>query len=270
MVNRSIVAALAVLAWFALGGEAQAQCSGQPNANSVCAGPSSGGAGLPVFRPLVSADMPTPLSAPIVVNTTVITGGTNLSLPYNKAGVYGEFVMGGDCTLGSGTFPNINCTKTGGTTFAPSATTDATNASNISTGTLLGARIDTATAANFRAGATGKVLIADQVYTSEVAITFSATPTFDFSTFLNASITLTANITSITFSNMKAGQAGLLRFIQDGTGGRTIPPTVNANLKCAGGCNYVLSTAASAVDVIGYTCLATNYCVGGALLANVK
>jgi hypothetical protein len=244
-------------------------CTGQPNANQVCAGPSSGGSGLPGWRGLVGADMPAPLTAPIVVNSTVITGGVNLRLPYNNNGIYGEYVLGGDCSF-TGTFPSLTCTKTGGVNFAASATTDATNATNIGSGTLATARVDTATAANFRAGTANKVLIADQVFTAEVAVTYGTTTTFDFSTFINASVTLTGNITTITFSNMKAGQAGLIRFIQDGTGSRTIPTTINSNLKCAGGCSYTLSTAANAVDVLGYTCLSTSYCIGGSLLKDVK
>jgi hypothetical protein len=246
---------------------AQAQCSGQPSANQFCAGPSSGGSGLPGWRAMVGADLPTPISAPIQVNTTVITGGTNGLTPYNNAGKYGEFTLGGDCTLA---VPNITCTKTGGAAFAASATTDATNASNIGSGTLGTARLNMAVAADFRAGTAGKVLPADQVFTTEVAVTYGATTTFDFNTFINASVTLTGNITTVTLTNVKAGQAGLLRFIQDSTGSRTIPTALNSTFKCAGGCNYVLSTAANAVDIIGYTCLSATYCVGGALLKGVQ
>lgn len=55
---------LAVIFWavfglglFAEGASAQ-NCTGQPSANKVCAGPSSGGGGFPGFRSLVSADLP--------------------------------------------------------------------------------------------------------------------------------------------------------------------------------------------------------------------
>jgi hypothetical protein len=130
--------------------------------------------------------------------------------------------------------------------------------------------LDLATSAQFAAATANKVLAADKVFMAEVAVTYGTTTTFDFSTFINAAVTLTGNITTVTFTNVKAGQAGLLRFIQDGTGSRTIPATINSTLKCAGGCNYVLSTAASAVDIIGYTCLSATYCVGGALLKGVQ
>lgn len=49
----------ALVAGFLLGApEAQAQCTGTPNANTICAGPSSGGAGFPNFRNMVTGDIP--------------------------------------------------------------------------------------------------------------------------------------------------------------------------------------------------------------------
>jgi hypothetical protein len=137
---------------------------------------------------MVGADLPTPITAPIAVNSTVITGGTAGRIPYNNSGTYGEFVMGGDCTFAA---PNVTCTKTGGAAFATSATTDTTNATNIASGTLNSARVDQATAANFMAAAANKILPADKVFTAEVAVTYGTTTTFDFSTFINASVTLT-------------------------------------------------------------------------------
>lgn len=51
---------IGLLAVVALAGGAQAQsCSGTPNANTTCAGPSSGGSGFPSFRSQVNGDLPT-------------------------------------------------------------------------------------------------------------------------------------------------------------------------------------------------------------------
>lgn len=69
-------------------------------------------------------------------------GGTNGQLQYNSLGAFGGFTLGGDCTLNR---PNLTCTKTNGVSFAPSATTDTTNAGNISAGTLGTARGGTGT-----------------------------------------------------------------------------------------------------------------------------
>jgi hypothetical protein len=63
--------------------------------------------------------------------------GTPGQIQFNDAGNFGGFTMAGDCTVAE---PNITCTKTNGVAFAPSATTNALNASNISSGTLATAR----------------------------------------------------------------------------------------------------------------------------------
>jgi hypothetical protein len=293
MVTRSVMlrAALAVAALlFVLGGEARAQCSGQASGNNVCATP-SGAAGLPYLRPLVAADIPTLPPVGITNGTTTITGGATGRMAFNNGGIYTEYVVAGDCTFSA---PNFTCTKTGGLNFASSATTDTTNATNIGAGTLANARLatghvvagtgltggslpgggtvaaDIATVAQFSGATANKLLAADKVFTPEVTVTYGTTTTFDFSTFINAAVTLTGNITTVTFTNVKAGQAGLIRFIQDSTGSRTIPATINSTLKCAGGCSYTLTATANAVDVLGYTCLSATYCIGGALLKDVK
>lgn len=129
--------------------------------------------------------------------------------------------------------------------------------------------LNIASAANFESGTANKILDAAGVFTSETTTTFSATPTFDFSTFFNTKITLTANITSITCSNQKAGQSGTIRFIQDATGSRTLPATFGCNFKFAGGTQPVLTTTANAVDAMAYSCSATNYCVAS-LIKNVQ
>lgn len=60
-------------------------------------------------------------------------GGFNGQLQYNNFGSFGGFTIGGDCSL---TLPILTCTKTGGVPFAPSATINALNATNINSGVL--------------------------------------------------------------------------------------------------------------------------------------
>lgn len=83
-------------------------------------------------------------------NTWVLEGsapaGATGAIQYNNAGVPGGFAMAGDCTISiSGSTGTMTCAKTGGVSFAPSATTDTTNAANISSGTLNTARLPTPT-----------------------------------------------------------------------------------------------------------------------------
>ena len=65
-------------------------------------------------------------------------GGTNGQVQYNNLGSFGGFTPAGDCVLSR---PNFVCTSTNGVPFASSATTDTTNASNISSGTLDNGRL---------------------------------------------------------------------------------------------------------------------------------
>jgi len=116
-----------------------------------------------------------------------------------------------------------------------------------------------ATAAQYYAGVVASTPIAPSViYPTEVAVTFGATTTFDFSTFINASVTLTGNITTMSVANVTAGKAGTVAFIQDGTGGRTT--VFNSIFKFSGG-TPSLSSTASAVDVLSYSCRSATFCV---------
>lgn len=78
--------------------------------------------------------------------------------------------------------------------------------------------------------------VAGRAYTTPVDVAFSATPTFNTSLsnvfHLGA---LTGNVTSMTISNAAAGQAMNIRFVQDGTGGRTV--TLPASVKAVGSVN---------------------------------
>ena len=88
---------------------------------------------------------------------------------------------------------------------------------------------------------------------------------FRSNTFINTKVTLTGNITTMTCSNFKAGQAGMITFIQDGTGSRT---TVwCSTFKFAGGSAPTLTTTASATDTLVFNCRTSTFCVASLIKA---
>ena len=124
-------------------------------------------------------------------------------------------------------------------------------------------RVDVASASNFQAGTANKILDASVVFSAETTTTYGATTAFDFNTFINSKVTLTGNITTLNCSNMKAGQAGTIAFIQDGTGSRTAAfntGTCSTTLKFASATFPTLTTSASAIDILSYSCRSSSYC----------
>lgn len=81
-------------------------------------------------------------------------------------------------------------------------------------------------------------------------LTDGATITPDFAAGNNFSVTLGGNRTLANPTNLTAGQSGVIVVTQDGTGGRTL--AFGSNWKFPGGTAPVLTTTASAVDVISY------------------
>ena len=80
--------------------------------------------------------------------------------------------------------------------------------------------------------------------------------TLDFTANQNFVLTLTGNVTLDNPSTEQVGQAGVIVFIQDGTGSRTV--TLGTDYETAAGAGLTLSTAASAVDIVPYFVKAAN------------
>jgi hypothetical protein len=123
-----------------------------------------------------------------------------------------------------------------------------------------------ATGSQYQSGASSVLVPASVIYSAEATITFGSTISIDTTTFINAAVTLTGNITTMNFTPM-VGKSFQIRFIQDSTGGRS---TVwNSLLKFPGGVTPTLSTIAGAVDVLEGSCITVNFCAAS-LLQNVK
>ena len=78
----------------------------------------------------------------------------------------------------------------------------------------------------------------------------SGNVTLDFQANQNFVLTLTGNVTLDNPSTEAVGQSGIIVFIQDGTGSRTL--SLGTDYETPAGAGISLSTAASAVDVVPY------------------
>lgn len=132
------------------------------------------------------------------------------------------------------------------------------------------ASVALATAANMYTAAANVIVPASVIYPSEVTITYGGTTTIDFDTLINGAVTLTGNITTLTLTNVRAGKAGQIRFIQSGAGSFTWPAGGNTIFKYAGGALPALTTGSTtAVDVLTYSCSSATFCVAS-LLKDVR
>lgn len=153
-------------------------------------------------------------------------------------------------TLGTAAF-------TASTTYATASHPH--SAADINAGTLAAARVPSATIADYRAASDGVFLQPGQVWDSlaEVELTDAANIAWDMSAGINFKVTLGGNRTLDLPSNVKAGQSGTIRVIQDGTGSRTL--TLASGLKPAWGVAPVMDTTAAAEDFLTYYAVSSSH-----------
>lgn len=133
---------------------------------------------------------------------------------------------------------------------------------------LLGAGSPLASAADYQAGtSTTKVIPVKSAWDAmaEVALTDGASIAMDLATGINFTVTLGGNRTLANPSNVKVGQQGRIRIVQDGTGGRTL--AYGANWEFAGATAPILSIAAAAEDVLYYDCISATRILGSLVRA---
>ena len=109
----------------------------------------------------------------------------------------------------------------------------------------------------------GKTTIgATQVVSSDTFAGATDSVLLDFTSFQNFIITLDGSITLANPSTENVGQTGIMVFIQDGTGSRTL--TLGGDYESVGGSGITLSTGANAVDILPYMVVAANRIALGA------
>jgi len=114
-----------------------------------------------------------------------------------------------------------------------------------------------ASVSDYRSNTANRILTTDIVWSAmeEVTLTDAATIAWDMSTGVDFTVTLGGNRTLGNPTNVKVGQRGRIRVVQDATGSRTL--SLSSNLKTAGAAGITLTTTASATDYIDYDCVSS-------------
>ena len=144
--------------------------------------------------------------------------------------------------IGISSLPTITVAKGG---------TNATSASSARTnlGLVIGTNVQ-AFDADLVAKDTNNTFTKAQRGSTQTAGSQTGSITLDFDTYQNFVLTATGNVTLANPSTESVGQSGVIIFIQDGTGSRTL--SLGTDYETAGGAGLTISTAANAVDLIPY------------------
>ena len=109
----------------------------------------------------------------------------------------------------------------------------------------------------------GKTTIgATQIVNSDTFKGATDSVLLDFNSFQNFIITLEGNVTLANPSTENVGQTGVMVFIQDSSGSRSL--TLGGDYESVGGSGITLSTGANAVDILPYMVVAANRIALGA------
>ncbi len=148
------------------------------------------------------------------------------------------------------------------------ASTGLTGGTITTTGTIAA---DIATAAQILADTANKLIEPVGLWSSVLVSTLTfttSTVSVDFNTGINFALTLTGNVSALgNPTNTKIGQAGVIWFTQDATGGRTLG--YQSSWRFIGGTAPSLTATASAVDMLSYVVKDSTH-VYASLMPNMK
>jgi hypothetical protein len=171
--------------------------------------------------------------------TTITTSAANASASATAAA--------GSATAASGSASAASSSASSASSSALAAATSATNAAG-AVAAAIGVSVQGYDAATAKTNVVQSFTKAQRG--TVVALTDGATITPDFSAGNNFSVTLGGNRTLANPTNLVAGQSGVIKITQDGTGSRTL--AFGSYWDWASGSAPSLTTTANAVDILAY------------------